>query len=250
MEFRKVFDTIPQQFDKWRPRYCDAVFRDMIDNVEINLKKNVLEIGPGTGQATEPILKTGCDYTGIELGEHLARYTRNKFEKYPNCHIINGDFETYSFGNQQYDFIYSAATIQWIPEEIAFTKTFNLLKNGGFFAMMFMEGEYKTPNENLYNKVQQVYEQYFRPTTRYKQEFTYENAVKYGFVNLERKEYPMSRRYTADEYVQYIGTHADHLTLKEPEKRNFYEGVHNVIVSEGNIIAFNNTVVLYLVQKP
>lgn len=37
----------------------------------LNPEKKVLEIGPGTGQATESILKTGCDYTAIELGENL-----------------------------------------------------------------------------------------------------------------------------------------------------------------------------------
>ena len=22
MDYRKIFDTIPEEFDKWRPRYC------------------------------------------------------------------------------------------------------------------------------------------------------------------------------------------------------------------------------------
>lgn len=62
MKFRKVFDTIPEKFDKWRPRYCDEVFADVIKHSQLNSEKSALEIGPGTGQATEPILKTGCNY--------------------------------------------------------------------------------------------------------------------------------------------------------------------------------------------
>ena len=31
MDFRKTFDRIPDQFDKWRPRYCDELFRDIIE---------------------------------------------------------------------------------------------------------------------------------------------------------------------------------------------------------------------------
>ena len=27
MEFRKVFDTIPEQFDKYRPRYSQELYR-------------------------------------------------------------------------------------------------------------------------------------------------------------------------------------------------------------------------------
>lgn len=30
MEFRKIFDTIPEQFDKYRPRYSAELFSDLI----------------------------------------------------------------------------------------------------------------------------------------------------------------------------------------------------------------------------
>ena len=68
MEFRKVFDTIPEQFDRYRPRYSPELFRDLIACAGIGPGKSVLELGPGTGQATDPILRTGCDYHAIELG--------------------------------------------------------------------------------------------------------------------------------------------------------------------------------------
>ena len=56
MEFRKIFDTIPEQFDKYRPRYCQELFDYLIGYAKLGPKKTVLEIGPGTGQATDPIL--------------------------------------------------------------------------------------------------------------------------------------------------------------------------------------------------
>ena len=77
MEFRKVFDTIPEKFDKWRPQYCKEAFDCIINQAAIDSSKSVLEIGPGTGQATEPILKTNCDYLAIELGEKLYRFMIN-----------------------------------------------------------------------------------------------------------------------------------------------------------------------------
>ena len=154
MEFRKVFDTIPGQFDKYRPRYSAELFADLIEYAGIGSEKTVLELGPGTGQATDPILNTGCDYHAIELGEHLAEMMKCKYGEFPNFHIVNDDFITHDFGSQKFDMIYSAATIQWIPEEIAFSKTFDLLKPGGTLAMMLTKGDYKTPNEELYNKIQ------------------------------------------------------------------------------------------------
>lgn len=35
MEFRKAFDTIPEQFDKYRPRYSAELFADLIDYAKI-----------------------------------------------------------------------------------------------------------------------------------------------------------------------------------------------------------------------
>lgn len=71
MEFRRVFDTIPEQFDLFRPRYSPELFEYLIRYAKIGPEKSVLEIGPGTGQATDPILQTGCDYHAIELGKNL-----------------------------------------------------------------------------------------------------------------------------------------------------------------------------------
>lgn len=45
MEFRKLFDTIPEQFDKYRPRYSAELFADLIGYAEIDPGKSVLELG-------------------------------------------------------------------------------------------------------------------------------------------------------------------------------------------------------------
>jgi 16S rRNA A1518/A1519 N6-dimethyltransferase RsmA/KsgA/DIM1 with predicted DNA glycosylase/AP lyase activity len=42
----------------------------------------VLEVGIGTGQATLPILETSCSLTAIELGYHLAEFSKCKFKNY------------------------------------------------------------------------------------------------------------------------------------------------------------------------
>ena len=56
--FNKAFDTIPEQFDKIRPRYSAVLFEYFIKEAGIGVETKVLEIGSGTGQATDPILGT------------------------------------------------------------------------------------------------------------------------------------------------------------------------------------------------
>ena len=251
MEFRKIFDTIPEQFDRYRPRYSQALFENLIVYAGIDAGKTVLELGPGTGQATDPVLQTGCSYHAIELGENLYRKMMSKYGKYPNFHIVNDDFITHDFGSQQFDMIYSAATIQWIPEEIAFRKTFSLLKPGGTLAMMLTKGDYRTPDENLYQKIQEVYTAYFKPETEYMhRSIRYENAVQYGYTDFEKREFTGERVFTADEYVAFCGTHCDHLVIPEPYKTKFFEGLRNTVRENGNKVVFRDTYVLYLAKKP
>ena len=249
MEFRKIFDTIPEQFDRWRPRYCDAAFSDIIQHAALGPGKSALEIGPGTGQATEPILKTGCDYLAIELGEHLSAFMEQKFKHYDNFHLVNADFETYAFGENKFDLVYSAATIQWIPEEIAFRKTFDLLKPGGTLAMMFTaKGE--SVNPALDREIDAVYQAYFRPEVEYTCHLKYDNALNYGFTDFEFHKYPTPRVLTADEYVAYSGTHCDHIVLKEECRESFFRGLHDAVMRAGGTITLPEEVALFLMRKP
>ena len=111
---------------------------------------------------------------------------KRKYGGRPNFHLIHDDFITHDFGSQTFDVIYSAATIQWIPEKIAFSKTFELLNPGGTLAMMLTKSDYKTPNEALYQSIQRVYSQYFKPETAYVHgAFPYTNAPEYGYAGLE-----------------------------------------------------------------
>lgn len=251
MDFRLVFDTVSEQFDRYRPRYSPELFDGLISCAEIGPGKSVLELGPGTGQASEPIINTNCDYCAIELGTHMVEMMNLKFSSRPNFRIVHGDFITHDFGNQRFDMIYSAATIQWIPEEIAFSKTFSLLKPSGTLAMMLTRGDYRTSNEKLYLEIQKVYAEHFKPETFYSHgSFGYENAVNYGFTGFEKREFYGTREYDADEYAAYCGTHCDHIVIPEPHKSQFFEGLRRAVREAGNRIVFQDTHVLYLARKP
>ena len=79
MDKRKVFDTIPELFDRWRGRYTPALFEFLISKCGLGRGTRVLELGPGTGQATDFALDAGCDYTcthGFCLNPRGARDRR------------------------------------------------------------------------------------------------------------------------------------------------------------------------------
>ncbi len=249
-EFRRVFDTIPDQFDRYRPRYSEELFAFLNDRANIGPGKSVLEIGPGTGQATEPVLRTGCEYHAIELGEHLYGKMKEKYGQLPNFDIVNDDFITHDFGDLRFDMIYSAATIQWIPQETAFTKCYDLLKPGGTLAMMLTSSEYRSNDETLYEKIQALYDKYYKPEIPYARgKFNYTAAPEYGYSQVERYDFKGQRTLTAEEYVRFTGTHCDHIVIPEPLRNEFFEGLKNAVLEAGDRIVFNDTYILYIARK-
>lgn len=68
MELRLKFNEDEQNYDRFRPGYPDALMQDVIESFHAGGQSRILEIGIGTGQATQPILDTGCDLTAVEWG--------------------------------------------------------------------------------------------------------------------------------------------------------------------------------------
>lgn len=250
MDFRKTFDRIPEEFDQFRPRYCKELFDTLCDICRLGPDKKVLEIGPGTGQATGPVLATGCQYTAIELGENFTAFMKEKFSSWDNFQIINDDFETHIFPDNTFDLVYSAATIQWIPEETAFSKAIEMLKPGGCLAMFMTRSDEESANPGLRGKIDEVYKAHFKVRQRYTCRMDYEHALNYGFEKQGYYEWEKERTLTADEYISYISTHCENITLEEPYKSAFYAGIRNAVKENGNRITIKDTIPLYLFQKP
>ena len=93
---------------------------------------------------------------------------------------------------------------------------------------MFMtRSDETTANPALKSEIDKVYDKYFHVKKRYNCRLDYENVLNYGFENLQYKEWKRVRKLNADEYICYISTHCEHITLEEPYKSNFYSGIKN-----------------------
>lgn len=250
MDFRQTYSIVTEEFDKWRPRYCPDLFAEVIRYAQIGPHSRVLEIGPGTGQATEPFLRTGCEYHAIELSPVFVEHMQKKFGAYPNLHMHCGEFEQFAPGDGRFDLVFSAATIQWIPEQTAFSRCNALLRPGGVLAMFMTRTDERTPNAAFYGRIQQAYDEFFRPETRYNCRLDYTRAVEYGFEDFHYMDWKRRTVFSAQEYVQYLAaTQVEHITLKEPWRTRFFDAVYAAVAESGNKMTLEDTIALYLCRK-
>lgn len=57
-----TFDTVASTYAKLRPGYVTELYQTIFNYISIDENSNVLEIGSGGGQATAPMLTTGCQF--------------------------------------------------------------------------------------------------------------------------------------------------------------------------------------------
>ncbi len=104
-----TFDTVAQQYEKMRPEYVPALYEDLFRYKQIDETSCAMEVGIGGGQATLPVLKTGCTVTAVEYGENFSSLCRNKFREFPGFSVVTSKFEDVPCESNSYDLIYSAS---------------------------------------------------------------------------------------------------------------------------------------------
>lgn len=80
-----TFDTVAAKYEKFRPGYTDDLYKMLFDYIAIDSSSKVVEIGIGGGQATLPVLKTGCTLTAVEYGENFSKLCEKKFGRWGVC---------------------------------------------------------------------------------------------------------------------------------------------------------------------
>ena len=256
-----TFDTVASAYEKFRPGYTDELYKMIFDYITLNESCNAAEIGIGGGQATLPILKTGCNLTAVEYGEEFTKLCKEKFKEYRNFSIITNKFEDTNFLDAAYDFVYSASAFHWIPESIGYTKVFSMLKSGGAFARFANHPYRDKSNLPLSEEMDRIYAGYYYKFHNKKQEvlteYSEEQAVqraeiaeKYGFVDIKYALFHRTRTFLANEYSTLLGTYSDHIAIEEGIRKEFFSKIEDAINNHGGFITVYDTIDLQLARKP
>lgn len=251
-----TFNTVCNEYDRWRPTYVPELYQDIFAVKEINPSSNVLEIGIGTGQATLPVLEKGCSLTAIELGDQLAKYVKQKYSDYKYFNVINIAFQDYKCPLNSYDLVFSASAFHWIPQELGYSKVYELLKSGGVFARFANHPFKDKEREELHIALQNIYARYM-PGPLHEVEYSVEDAKnradiskKYGFIDVNYKLYHRTRTFSAKEYVSLLGTYSDHIAIEDQTRLKFFTEIEKTIEDFGNQITLYDTLDLQLSRKP
>ena len=258
-----TFNTVAASYEKIRPGYPDELYRALFAYQPVHAGSRAVEVGIGGGQATPPVLETGCAVTAVEYGDRLAQVCREKFRACPGFSVLTGRFEEADLPKGAFDLVYSASAFHWIPEELGYPKVFRLLKAGGAFARFANHPFRAEGNPALYEDIDRVYAKYYYPYYPEKQParshraYTEEQAAerariaeKYGFTDLRWALFFRARTLSAGEYRLLLGTYSDHIAMEPGVREPFFDSIEEVINRHGGAISIRDTIDLQLARKP
>lgn len=259
-ELGSTFDTEASKYDKMRPGYADDLFKAIFEYVKIGEGSRVVEVGSGSGQATLPVLKTGCQLTAVEYGENFSKILMDKFGGYNGFKVITGKFEDAELEENAYDLIFSATAFHWVPEEIGYPKVYSALKPDGAFARFANRPRNSQNDPELAAEIDALYDEYYNKAydikSGTKKWFTEEKAkeisqipAKYGFTDITYKLFYRERVFTAEEYTQLLGTYSDHIAIEETIRNEFFSKIEDAINRHGGKITISDTMDLELARK-
>ena len=102
-----------------------GIIERIIDAIQPQPGQHIVEIGPGRGALTGPLLETGVDLTAIELDTQLAQLLQQNFGHRDNLHLFNEDIM--DFGWQQLDTAQPLRIVGNLPYSIASPLIFRLV---------------------------------------------------------------------------------------------------------------------------
>jgi ubiquinone/menaquinone biosynthesis C-methylase UbiE len=260
MDLRLTFNNDPEGYEKWRTKYCDELFEDIKQYSRLNEDSKVVEVGCGTGQATEQLLKTGCAIEAVELGANLAAYTEKKFADNEKFKVWNGEFEKYPYEKNSLNLVYSGTAFHWIPEEVGYSKVLDMLKPGGTIAVFWNKPFFRREDDPLHQKIRSIYLKYAEmghigPEPKSKEDDTerYERIAnslkKYGFKNVEQKLYKKTQSFLVEDFIALLNTYSDHVSMDAAVREGFYDEIRSAINDFGGSIKQYDTMDLYLGRK-
>ncbi|MFD7873721.1 class I SAM-dependent methyltransferase [Streptomyces sp. NPDC059766] len=132
----RVFDEVPELYDRVRPGYPDELFADLVAVTGLDEASAVLEVGCGTGQATRSLAALGCPVTAVEPGAGMAALARRRLDAFGNVEVETSTFEEWDSRGRHFDVLVAASSWHWVDPSAGWQRAHDVLRPGGWTALL------------------------------------------------------------------------------------------------------------------
>jgi SAM-dependent methyltransferase len=241
-DIRLSFNEAAEIYDKVRPSYPTDLFDDLLQMLPS--QPEIVEVGPGTGQATKDLLARGASVLAIEIGPEMAAKLRSNLFS-DRLRIEVGDFEVMEIKAGEADAVFSATAYHWITQEAQTDRPAAILRPGGLVAVVDLIQVDSPDDAGFFAAGQPIYE-------RYGQGHTGPPAPPRGsvdpairavldadrrFDSVAVRRYDWNQTYSATDYRNLMLSYSGTQMMEEPARAGLLDELESLIRTEfGGIV--------------
>jgi SAM-dependent methyltransferase len=233
-EPRRSFDGAAEIYHGIRPSYPPSMFDELFRLLPSH--PAILEVGPGTGQATRDLLSRGANVYAVEIGPAMAAKLREVLPS-PALTVIVGDFEEVDVKEHSLDAVFSATAYHWISPKAQVDRPMSVLKPGGMVAIVDLNQVSSPEDKGFFAAAQPIYERYGEGHTG--PSAPERNAVDppmhrvlcgdRRFSNVELRTYDWDQTYSAADYRKLMLSYSGTQMMTPLARRGLLDDMENFI---------------------
>lgn len=217
-----VFGRDAATYDAFRPTYPEAA----IDYVESLVDaRDAVEVGAGTGKATERFVREGMSLTCIEPSPKMADTLLAK--GLPGVEVVVSTFEDWDGAPGSADLMYAAQSWHWINRDTGYDKALSVLRPGGVLALLWNIplDRYDRHDEAYQRFAPQLLDDRDERIRRRDSHDWCQDMDRVGFVDTHRFTHRWSTELSSAEYRSLYSTYSDHISLQESARTRLLDAL-------------------------
>lgn len=134
--YRARFGEGVDEYQRTRPVAPDAVFDEIVRLAAWSPGSRVVEVGPGTGQATRQLACRGLRVVAVEIDPRLADRAARNLGSFPDVVVASTGFEEWDPDVSDFDGIFACNSFHWVDPEVRLARSAALLEPGGHLVVL------------------------------------------------------------------------------------------------------------------
>jgi SAM-dependent methyltransferase len=251
-----AFDALAAPYERMRPGYPPALIERVLDFARLSPGARLLEIGTGTGKATEPFARRGFRVLGLEPGANLVNVARQRLAAFPEVSIEQTTFEDWPLEAGAFQLVFAAQSLHWVAVAERLSKSARALAPGGTLAVFGHAPDISA--DPAFDAIQRVYRRQApslagRDGARhfYRSQASpmlAELQASSDFQDIHHESFRWQRTLTAAAYCELLCTYSDHATLPAAMRSKLLTAVARAIDAHGGSLTIEYHTGLFLAR--
>lgn len=256
VKLKDTFQNVVEVYDRARPKYPKELLKDVLDFANTSSFEVGLEVGAGTGQATELFLKEVRKLDIVEVGDKQVDFLNDRYGNENVC-AYKSYFEEYST-ERKYNLIYSATAFHWVDASVGYPKAWKMLEENGVLAVFWHMSSVTYHKDGVFSLLNEIQQKFLPNETLGFDKEGIEGVRQRRISQIQSggffsspviKEYRWTDRYEADRYALLIESYSSTQTLSVKKKEEYLCEIKRCINDNGGFIDLPQHVMLYMVKK-